>query len=211
MGTWTSFFVKTTDKAKLVEALRSALPRITEVVEDQPGSITNDIQPSTNSQPDRLVLAQTNPEWCVVFHNSFDKLDDLALGLSQDLDTSVIVTMAQSVSDYYYFALYSNGHNKREIEVCYSDDTEMVNTGERFHFENEEPGEKEEYDGEVSYLFGFDSLEQYCKQFGFNMYEKPENFRWTLLQNPKYKFAPKPTANTPKVTISNTKPWWKFW
>jgi hypothetical protein len=204
MGTWTSFYIKTTDKPKLVEALQSALPIATEVVEDQPGSITNDVRPSTNSQPDQLVLAQTNPEWCIVFHNSFDKLEDLALGLSQDLDTSVIVTMAQSTSDYYYFALYTNGHNKREIEVCYSDDTEMINTGERFSFENEEPGKKVEYDGRISYLFDFDSLEEYCKYFGFNIYEKPENFKWTLLRNVKYGFTPKSVSN-------DKKPWWKFW
>lgn len=205
MGTWTSFYVKTTDKPKLIEALRAALPLAIEVTENQPGTITNGIQASINSLPDRLVLAQTNPEWCRIVHNSFDKLEDLALGLSRDLDTTVIVTMAQSTSSWFYFALYDNGFKKREIEVCNSDDSDMVNVGERFPFENEEPGTKVEYNGESGYLFDFDSLEEYCKHFGFKMYEDPGNFTWALLQHPKYK-------SVAVMSVTNEKkPWWKFW
>jgi len=204
MGTWAAFYVKTPDQLKLVEAIRSAIPGITDVAQDQPGSLTNDITPSTNGDPDRLILSQTNPEWVTVFQNSFDDLGDLCTDLSRDLETSIIVTMAQTTSDYYYFALYDNGVNKREIEACYSDDSESINSGERFPFENAEPGEKVEYDEEESYLFDFESLEKYCKQFGFDMYVDPENSKWTLLQAHGYRSIVKNKG-------SNKKPWWKLW
>lgn len=203
MGTWICFYVKASNKSELVGTLQSVSGAI-DVTEEQPGNLANDLLPSTNSAPDRFILSQTQPEWITVFHNSFDKLEELALGISEDLNTSVIVTIAQSVSDYYYFGLYSNGYKRREIEVCYNDDSQPMNLGERLPFEEEEPGKKVEHDGEVSYLFGFDSLEKYGEHFGLRMSVDVEQFTWTVVEHPKYKLVA-------KLAVQRSKPWWKFW
>ena len=54
----------------------------------------------------------------------------------------------------------------REIEYCYGADYETINIGERFDFEDEQPGKKVEYNGEVDFIFDFDSIEEYSKHFG---------------------------------------------
>lgn len=202
MATWTSFYVKTNDISRLTDCLQLALPRLTESVPGQSGKIANEIQPTTNGEPDRILVSQTSLEWATVFHNSYDKLEDLCLGISDDMQTSVVVTVAQTVSSYYYFAYYLQGSLKREIEVCYSDDTEILNTGEKLPFETgsiiKEPEDLDED------IFDADSLERYCKGFGFAMFNDPLMFRWTLLQAPAYNRVVK------TLTINKT-PWWKFW
>ena len=64
------------------------------------------------------------------------------------------------------FLAYRKGEMTREIEYCYGADYETINIGERFDFEDEQPGKKVEYNGEVDFIFDFDSIEEYSKHFG---------------------------------------------
>ena len=86
--------------------------------------------------------------------------------LSKDLQTEVIIASAQINAGFYHFSLYRKGERTREIEYCYGADYETINIGERFDFEDEQPGKKVEYNGEVDFIFDFDSIEEYSKHFG---------------------------------------------
>jgi hypothetical protein len=78
--------------------------------------------------------------------------------------------------------LYEHGKKLREIEVCYSEDFDMVNFGQKFPFENPEPGGRTEYDGEVSYVFDFDAIDEYCKQFNLTIQTDYDTVQWTVLK-----------------------------
>ena len=168
MATWTSFYIKTTDFDKVVEKLKllTGIPNVIkgEFPEDHYGSFLMD-----ESLPDYLVVGLIQPDWIAVNYNSSNKLIDWCTFLSKEFDTHVIIILAQSVSDYYYFAYYAGGQKKRELEYCYSGDFDEINFGEKFDFENEYPGTKTDYNGEVEYMFDFDSIEEYSKHFGLTI------------------------------------------
>lgn len=141
MSTWTSFHINTKN-------MNSVIDKLTTFV--SPSEITSGCFPSDfrdniikeGKLPNYLLIENSNPEWITVLHNSSNKLEDWCIDLSKTFKTKVIITFAQSVSDYYYFALYDNGKKKREIEHCYTDDSEPINIGSKFNFENDEPGKK---------------------------------------------------------------------
>jgi hypothetical protein len=105
--------------------------------------------------------------------------------------------------------LYDRGEKIREIEVCYSDDFKPKNIGERFEFENEQPGKKEDYEGEVEYYFGFEEIEEYCKQFGLEIQTDFNKVSWSILMSG----IKQKTINdfiTSEI-VKTKKPCWKFW
>jgi hypothetical protein len=201
MSTWISFYVNTADKKALVNSLRLE-SGATDIREGVASTSIDDVYP-TNSSPSVFLLGATQDAWITVFHNSFDKLEALATAISASLGARIIVTMAQSVSNYYYFALYERGRKLREIEACYSDDSELVNFGAPFPFEGAEPGKRVSFNGLESYLFDFNSIEEYGRHFGLELAPGNSSVRWTMLQPASGRAAAQRTASG--------KPWWKFW
>lgn len=204
MSTWIKFYIKTNDYQGVIDQLKSFISVETQSISkfplDHHGSFLID-----GTLPNYLVIGTTEPEWITVIYNSSSKLEVWGTDLSKKFETIVIVTMAQSVDSYYYFALYEKGELMRELEYCYSDDMEPTNFGNKFSFEREEPGEKVEYEGEISYLFGFENIEEYCKHFGLTIQVDYDKFVWTILKG-------KSSGKTLDELLNDfKKPWWKFW
>ncbi|MEO6254455.1 MAG: hypothetical protein ABIO79_14175 [Ferruginibacter sp.] len=200
MSTWTTFYVQTNDSEPVTQQLKE-LAGINHV---EKGAFPGDdlyacYLVDENAMPDYLVIGKTQAGWVTVNHNSFNRLVDWGMVLSKKLNTKVILTMAQSVSDVYYFCLFDKGLKLREIEVCYSDDFTPINYGQKFDFEGEQPGSKQDYDGETEYYFGFEEIEQYCSHFGLTIQYEPGGSNWTILKNARDQPA------------RSAKPWWKFW
>lgn len=181
MSTWTNFYIKTDNKNIVVEQLKT----LTGIAEAKDGDYPADLYDSylldETSKPTYLAIGKTDPNWITVSHNSFNNLAEWGHLISKNLDTKVIVTIAQSVSDAYYFSLFDRGQKIREIEVCYSANFKPKNFGQRFEFENEQPGKKEEYDGEIEYYFGFEEIEDYCKHFELEIQTDFDKIPWTIL------------------------------
>lgn len=195
MATWTSFYVQTADEQSLINALKS----LSDIQQTTVAKFPHDLHDSfliEKAPPNYLVVATTQPGWVTIVHNSASHLTDWCLQLSQQFNTQVIVTAAQSVSDYYYFALYEFGEKKRELEYCYSEDFEPVNVGTPFPFE--QTGEDEEF-------FDFDSIDQYSQQLGLLIQRDYREYDWTILHK-------KTAIKTVRDSVAKlTKPWWKFW
>lgn len=204
MSSWSSFYVQTADEQALIAQLKS----LTGISRTTVSSFPKDYYDSllaTSVLPNYLIAATTQPGWVTVVHNSTHHLADWCTRLSQTLGTQVIVTAAQNVSEYYYFALYEFGEQKRELEYCYSQDATPVNFGAAFPFEDEEPGEKILFEGNATYLFNFDSIVRYCHHFGLVIQRDYREYDWTILRK-------KTTDKTLKQTLSKpASPWWKFW
>lgn len=207
MATWTSFYINTDNSGIVTQKLRTLADIPVALSSSFPADIHKYYLSNENAFPTYLAIGGTQPGWTTVVHNSFNKLGDWALILSKELETKVIVTGAQSVSSYYYFALYENGKKLRELEFCYSDDFEPVNFGTRLWFEDEQPGTKDEYEGVVEYYFGFEDIENYCNQFGLTIQVNYSDYQWTVLK----KETNQQTVEDVVREILNKKPWWKFW
>ena len=167
---------------------------------------------NTNIPPNYLCVGNTQPECITVVHNSFDKLEDWGILFSEKFQCKVIMVMAQSTSDAYYFALYDHSQKRREIETCYGADFAMINEGEPFDFEGPYPGEKSPYtinneSEEASYLFDFDSIERYCSHFGLQLEYDYSTVKWTILKGN----VKREIDEYLKKLGLNKKPWWKFW
>jgi hypothetical protein len=204
MSTWISLFLKTPDKNKVVDRLKS----LSGITISNEGAFPNDCFEHfllDESLPNYLVIGSPQQDWVRVVYNSSHKLTDWCITLSRELETEVILTLAQSVSDYYYFSYYSKGVKLRELEFCYSADFDEINFGEKFHFENEKPGIKSDFDGEESYLFDFESIEKYCGHFGIEVETDDSKATWTILKGPS-------KGKTMKDCVEGDKrPWWKIW
>jgi hypothetical protein len=207
MATWTSFYINTGDKGQVIEKLQS----LTEITDISTGSFPENFQDSYSFgdtfDPDFLVIGMTQPDWVTVVHNSFDKLCDWGEQLSKEFG-KVIVTMAQSVSSGYYFAYYQNGQKLREIEVCYSSDFEEINYGDKFDFEGDLPGNKVNYGDGEKYVFGFDSIEEYCKYFGLIIQSDYDSITWSILKGNQVR---KRLPDMLRELRQKEKPWWKIW
>ncbi len=209
MSTWTQFYVETDNKSMIVGMLKS----LTGISEESLGAYPEDMYDNylfnEDAKPSYLAIASISPHWITVSHNSFNRLTDWGEILSKKLDTKVIVTIAQSVSDGYYFSMYDKGKMVREIEVCYSEDFKPKNFGQRFAFENEQPGSKTEYGGEIEYYFGFEEIEDYCRHFGLAIQNNFSDYEWTILKNG----IKQPTINDfiQQQLVKKKKAWWRFW
>jgi hypothetical protein len=182
MSTWSSFFIRNTDKQKVIEKLKL----LTCVNETYEGKITDDYYDSflmDESLPNYLAVSDGQPNWIAININSPNKLIDWCTQFSKEFNTEVILILAQNTSDYYYFSYYNKGIKLREIECCYGGDIEEINFGEKFHFENEEPGTKTEYDGITEYFFDFECMEEYCKHFELALQYDCDKIIWTFLKS----------------------------
>jgi hypothetical protein len=209
MGTWTNFYINTDQETQVVQKLQ-ALTDDLEVTYNTnfPDDVGDFRMLNPDLAPNYIAVGKTQPDWTTVVHNSFDKLEDWALYLSKEFHSRLIVTIAQSVSSSYYFALYDNGIKLREIETCYSDDFEIVDSGDKLEFENEEqPGRKLEYDDRQSYLFDFESIEDYCQHFNLVIQTNYNDVKWTVLKGKDLRSEVAYFLQKDMVK----KPCWKFW
>jgi hypothetical protein len=205
MGAWTAFYVNTSDQKKVTEKLEELTGITSITVGKMPSDHSDSYLFDEKALPNYILVGKTQDDWTTVQHNSFHKLENWGGEFSKHFNCKVIITSAQTVSDAYYFALYDKGEKRREIEVCYSDDFETVNYGERFNFENEQPGDKQEDDEEVSYFFGFENIQQYSEHFGLQISEDEyDNIEWNILRG-------KPQKTVAEFVEKASKPWWKIW
>jgi hypothetical protein len=202
MSTWTAFYVKTEKQAIVVEKLKALTGIQPVAVSGFPADLYDNFLMG-EGLPYYLAIAKMQPDWVTVIFNSSNKLAQWSADLSKELETIVIVTLAQSVSDYYYFALYEKGKKRRELEFCYSADFENIDFGEKLSFEND-IREKTDED-EDDFYFDYDTMEKYCLYFGLTLQADYEKADWTVLKGKK-------TGKTIDEFIERQKkPWWKIW
>lgn len=201
MGTWARFYINSSNIEKvttnLIELTKIDKIRIGEIPEDYNDSFLLD----DTLNPNYLVFSMDQDNWITIIYNSGSKIEDWAKTLSEKLNCNLIVTIGQNTVDYYYFSQYNKGVKQREIEVSYGDEIDEINFGEPYDFEDVKPGEKQEYDGEISYLFDFDSLSKYSQHFGLEIESDWGNIKWKILKEEQY------VDNL----LEDKKPWWKFW
>ena len=208
MGTWMAFYINTGDKQAIAGQLSQLTGDLT-VTQDTgfPGDIAAHLILNDGWTPSYLAVGNTQPDWTTVVHNSSSKLEDWAEQLSEQFSCRLIVTIAQSVSDYYYFALYEKGIKRREIETCYSDDSEPIDDGDKLDFENFRVGYEEDEDDDDRKLFDFDSIEAYCHHFGLAIQTDYDAVKWTVLKDPNIRNEVDEFLQRYRAK----KPWWKFW
>lgn len=208
MATWTSIYIYTDRQQEVVQNLEELTDNL-ELTHDTdfPSDIGNYQLLNTDIAPNYLAVGQTQPDWTTIVHNSFSKMEDWGIYLSNHFQSKVIITVAQSVSSAYYFALYDSGTKVRVIETCYSEDFEMINFGDKFEFESEKPGKIINYDNEGSYLFDFESIEEYCQYFSLVIQTNYNEVKWTVLKGRNLKSEISEFLQKNMVK----KPWWKFW
>lgn len=209
MATWTRFYINTAD----IEEAKRVLKDISNISLDTQSDIPEDFHDSfmfnETQNPNYLILGKVQEEWVTVLYNSANKLEEWSKIISKELDCKLILTIAQNTVDYYYYSQYRNGEKEREIQVCYGDDMEVINFGAPYDFEHEEPGEKQNFDGEISYFFDFDSLNKYARYFGLNIQEDWDDVNWSILKGEQNHVTMGDFANKQMNRMRN--PWWKFW
>lgn len=200
MSSWKSFHIKTKELQKVVPILKS-LTGIKLVTE---GKFPKDYYNSfllDEIYPNYLIVGIVSANWVTVHYNSSHKLEGWCMAISGELQTEVILILAQNTSDYYYFAYYNDGQKLRELEYCYSTDFDEVNFGDRFSFENNDSGTVKN----ENYVFDFDRIFEYCQHFGLTLEDEAAETTWSILEG-------KARGQTLENYARNfQKPWWKFW
>jgi hypothetical protein len=208
MATWTSFYVNTADDKSVVAKIAELTNNLVISYDSYFPSDLGEYQMlSSDLPPNYISVGKTQDDWTTVVHNGSDSLEDWAIMLSNHFSCKLIVTVAQSVSSYYYFALYDKGKKIREIQYCYSDDSEEIDFGNKLAFEYDKPGKRHERDGKESFVFDFEAIEDYCDHFGLNIQTDYWAIKWTVLkaENIKNEIEEFTQMFLPK------RPWWKFW
>ena len=169
-----------------------------------PKELNDNILLGEYANPTFLAISDVQNGWITVQINSFQKLYDWAEIISKELNTSFIQIIGQTVSDVYYFLLYENGVLRREIEIYHGELDNITDKGEKFPFEK--PSLVPINEGDYKDIFDRDTLEFYCKEFGFDLFEYPEPDLYFILKK-------KNLGTTIKkyVLANQPKPWWKFW
>jgi len=207
MATWTNFYIQTSAVENVADKIISLSDEMVLTRGDFPGDMHDHYLYNEDLAPTYLAISSTQPGWVTIVHNSFDKMADWGEELSKFFNTRLIVLIAQTTSSVYYFALYDRGEKLREIETCYSEDFKMVNFGNKFDFENEQPGKKVNYGDGDKYMFTFGSIEDYCTHFGLTIQADYSEVTWTILKSPQ--IADAGAAAVKKM--EKKKPKWKFW
>src|SRR5690349_2334702 len=104
MATWTAFYVMTENKDSVVEQLKNLTGIITTVNGKFPSDLSDKYFLKEGTSPNYLAIGITRSGWVTIDHNSFNRLTEWSKTISANLNTTVIVTMAQSVSSVYYFS-----------------------------------------------------------------------------------------------------------
>lgn len=198
MATWTALYINHSDLDKVTLQIKDFV----RIIDIEKGSYPTDFYNSYLLKitiPNYLAVGQTQNDWITVRFNSFSKLENWGVSISNSFSCKVIVTMAQSVTNSYYFALYDKGHKLREIEVG-EDEQKNIDFGKPFDFE---------YDNEFYDSFDFEGIENYCKKFGLAIQTDYDNIEWTILKGEQNQ--PKISDYIKSLSQQQNKPWWKFW
>ena len=198
MAAWTALYINHSD----IDKVNLQINDFAGIIDIEKGSYPTDFHDSyllKTTIPNYLAVGQTQNDWITVRFNSFSKLEDWGVSISNILSCKVIITMTQSVTNSYYFALYDKGHKLREIEVG-EDEQKNIDFGKHFDFEN---------DNEVYNSFDFEGIENYCKKFGLTIQTDYDNIEWTILKGEQNQ--PKISDYKKSLSRQQKKPWWKFW
>lgn len=188
MATLAIFYIQSTNFNDVIEKIQGLSN--TQTIDEH--TFSDEKMLNFEDFPTYLALNQSYKGWITVIHNSFNFLENWGREISKEFSCKVIFTFAQSVSDTYYFALYENGLKKREIASCLDNESENINFGDFFEFENGKLGKGYNFGGHNSYLFNNEAIVEYCQNLGLTL---DNNNKWTVLEKLKIK----------------EKPWWKFW
>lgn len=133
--------------------------------------------PIKEGNPNYFAIGQANSNWLAVFFNSSYKMQEFCEEYSKRFGFRMILTFAQSVSDYYYLAVYEKGLKIRELEYCYSDDKATpIDFGDKFEYEFNEDNE-----WKYEYLFNFKSMIDFCLNNGIEMRSDDSKIDWVIL------------------------------
>lgn len=178
MSTFTGFYVKTDNIEKLIDILIHEMPQPTERTTGKFPNKFRDLYLNECCDPDYLLIGKHQENWITIIHNSFSLLERKCSKLSHLLNTKVIVIIMQTTSDYYYYADYEQGEKIREIMKCYSDDSDELNYGEKYSFEDEEVGVKTKH----GYFFDWDAIEVYTEKNTLTSIFPEDAIEWAILR-----------------------------
>ena len=84
MATWTNFYVNTTHKEAAVEKLDVLTDNLDITAETSfPSEIGEYYMMNSELAPTFLAIGKTQDDWVTISHNSFDKLEDWGIELSE--------------------------------------------------------------------------------------------------------------------------------
>ncbi|MGB4774145.1 MAG: hypothetical protein WBP45_03150 [Daejeonella sp.] len=182
MATWAALYIKTSDEQEILNFLSiKSYKRVPFPIDFYSSFLLK------KASPNYILIGKTQPEWITIILNSYDKLEIFCKRISKEINSQCIIVFAQTVSDYYYFALYDKGVKIREIENNYDDETDSINFGEKLQFEKQEEDEL---------LIDFESIMKYSRHLGVMIPIDLNAYNWIILKGSKY---------LQKI------PWWKFW
>lgn len=209
MSTYTAIHIETDNESGIRAYFVSWLQRIHKeaTVKWSDGLFPNDFyrEPQflpTETNPDTVVMALTQPNWVTAYYNSFSEMKEPAHELSLQLQTITVVVMAQSVSEAYFISVCKNGQCLRTIEYAGDQGEWTRQEGSPLSFESVPLGTNlmaDEPDEEPFYQFGHDDAVAYCKGLGLNIWKDDDVSVWTYIKAHK----PRP--------IQTKKPKWQFW
>lgn len=110
-----------------------------------------------------------------IYFNSFSKVTDLALKLSADLASMLVVNQYQSAATASYWAYYLKGEQLRTIEA--GDGEIYEQTGIPLEFESNPPGHDIAEDGEEPcIIFDYEDMDSYNASVGIpvEIYQQQE-------------------------------------
>jgi len=205
MATFISLLIKSDNRIHIAKILQE-LSGVNQMTHGAyPKGLDENILLDDKADPTYIAIGNVQNGWTMVQVNSFKKLHSWTEKISKELDTTVIQIMGQTASDAYYFLMCDKGNMRREIEIYHGDFNNIIDKGEKFSFEKPSliPANDEDYED----LFDRDTLEQYCKEFGFDLFfDEPQDYYY-ILKNQKLG----KTINEYATSYKKTKPWWKFW
>jgi hypothetical protein len=205
MSTFISFHIKSDNRVHIAKLLKE-LSHVDEMTcGTYPTALDDNILLSDQADPTFMAVGDTHNGWTSVQLNSFKKLHNWAEKISKELDTIFIHIIGQTASDVYYFLMYDKGFLRREIEIYYGDLENTTDKGEKFSFEK--PCLIPQSDDDYKNIFDRETLEQYCQEFGFDLFFEDEFDSYYILRSKRLG----KTIREYAASYSNPKPWWRFW
>lgn len=204
MATFLSLHIKSDKQGHILKILQNLSDADEMIYDSYPKELDDNIVLNENEYPSYLAISNSENGWTHVHINSFKKLYDWCERISNELNTSCIQVMGQTVTDAYYFLMYENGVFRREIDIYHGDLDNIIDKGEKFAFEKDSLiGSGEDFEN----VFDRDMLEFYCKELGFNLVDNNSNSLYFIMK----KIKAGKTINDFINSYTRSKPWWKFW
>ena len=187
MGTYCAIHVKTSDEKRLVAELEGYLaenhrPRVVQrLTAETMGNLYGEEFLISMDLPTKFAAIAEQPDWITIYYNSFNRLRDLEVDISRRFQGEVITVTAQSCSSAYYFSVSSCGKHMRTLECA--DGEWLLKEGDLLPFETEPIGTNlSDEDEEPWYVFGSDSVREYCKNFGLKLW----THEWMKMETPRF-------------------------